>query len=105
MNPTVELSNEAQDLLREIFLHENEESYWKNRFEGLSEKEDMMLRGCFEELQDDKFIKVLWDDNIPIHIKILKDGYSYKINESKIEIIRLENFTVFENFVCCLFNQ
>ena len=98
MNSSVELSNEAQDLLGEIFLHENKESYWKNRFESLSEKEDMMLRGCFEELEDDKFIKVLWGDNIPIQIKILKAGYSYKIQENKIEIIRLENFTVFENF-------
>ena len=80
------------------FLNENEESYCKNRFEGLSETEDMILRGCFEELENNKFIKVLWGDNIPIHIQILKAGYSYETKKNKIEIIRLENFTVFENF-------
>lgn len=86
-----ELSDEAQDLLKEILAHENEKSYWANRFKGLSEKDDAILSGCFKELQDNELINVLWGDNIPIHITILKDGYLYKSKKSQPSKIQFQS--------------
>lgn len=75
------LSNETEKVLFEILEHENDSDYWKTRFDGISSKEDSILRGCFKELKDNGYIKVLWADNIPYHINILKDGYLYKENK------------------------
>lgn len=89
MQQSKELSYDAQELLKEIILHENELSYWKDRFENLSRKEEAILRGFFKDLIDNEMIKVLWGGNIPIHIQILKDGYLYedaKLESSKVKI-------------------
>lgn len=75
------LSNETEKVLFEILEHENDNDYWQTRFDGVSSKEDSILRGCFKELKDNGYIKVLWADNIPYHINILKDGYLYKENK------------------------
>lgn len=75
------LSNETEKVLFEILEHENDNDYWKTRFDGISSKEGSILRGCFKELKDNEYIKVLWADNIPYKINILKDGYLYKENK------------------------
>lgn len=75
------LPNETEKVLFEILDHENDGSYWQTRFDGISSKEDTILRGCFNELMDKNFIKVIWADNIPYYINILKDGYLYKENK------------------------
>lgn len=72
------LSNETEKVLFEILEHENDNDYWQTRFDGVSSKEDSILRGCFKELKDNGYIKVHWADNIPYHINILKDGYLYE---------------------------
>lgn len=69
------LSKEAISLLLEILENEKESNYWSDRFEGLNHREETILRGCFGELIDNNFVKVLWADNIPYQIIILKDGY------------------------------
>lgn len=88
------LSSEAQELLKEILAHENDTSYWENRFNVLSKKDDAIIRGCFKELKDNEMIKVLWGDNIPIHIHVLKDGYSYESPKSNSSLtgIKKEQF-------------
>ena len=72
MTSQTDLSSEAQELLKEILAHENEEFYLENRFKVLSKKDDTILRGCFKELNDNEMIKVLWGDNISMSIQILK---------------------------------
>lgn len=95
------LSNEAQKLLKEILKHENDTPYWENRFNGLSSKEDAILRGCFKELKDNEMITYSYGDNIFMPIKVLKDGHLYedqKSNTSSVgikETLPLSKYDVF----------
>ena len=77
MDP-INISKEAASLLLEIIEHEEETAYWPERFKGLSHREDVILRGCFKELREKNMVNVLWADNCPYHIDILKDGYLYE---------------------------
>ena len=72
-----QLSPEAAAVLSDIIMHEREPNYWDHRFEGISRKEESIL-GCFKELKEKHMIAVLWADNIPYEIEILKDGYLYE---------------------------
>lgn len=72
-----EISKEALDILQEILINQKISDYWKNRFNNLSDREDIILRGCFKELADEKYISVSWADNYPYMINILKKGYLY----------------------------
>lgn len=83
-----EISKEAAEVLSEIITHEREPGYWGARFEGLSHKESTILRGCFQELADNKFIKVLWAGDGVHVVAILKDGYLY---EQHLEEARKES--------------
>ena len=71
------VSAEAEQLLHEIITHEHEGQYWDLRFEGLSNKDDSILRGTFGELQNARLINVVWAGDVPDEIAILKDGYLY----------------------------
>ena len=86
---SLNISKEATLLLVEILEHENELNYWQQRFEKLSYREDVILRGCFGELKDNKLINVLWADNIPYQIAVLKDGYilGEKIQKSILDAL------------------
>ena len=72
------ISPEAEKVLFEIIDHETDDEYWKNRFEGISVREDVILRGCFKELRDNELVDVRYADNYPYSISILKDGYLYE---------------------------
>lgn len=72
------VSEEAEAVLFDILEHQNESDYWKNRFEGLSTKEDVILRGSFKELNDRELIVSKYADNYPYMIQVLKDGYTYE---------------------------
>ena len=72
----INISKEATSLLIEILEHEKESNYWSEKFKGLDRREDTILRGCFGELKDNNLINVVWADNLPYHINILKDGYT-----------------------------
>ena len=72
------VSKEAEQLLNEIIVHEHDGDYWPNRFDGLSIRDDSILRGAFGELQSVGLIKTMWADDAPYFITILKDGYLYK---------------------------
>ena len=89
MVSSLNISKEATSLLIEILEHENELNYWQQRFEKLSYREDVILRGCFGELKDNKLINVLWADNIPYQIAVLKDGYilGEKIQKSILDAL------------------
>ena len=41
-----EISKEALDILQEILINQKISDYWKNRFNNLSDREDIILRGC-----------------------------------------------------------
>lgn len=71
------ISKEAERVLKDIINNEPDNNYWRYRFAGIEHREDIVLRGCFKELQDNGLIKVLWADNIPYNIIVLKDGYMY----------------------------
>ena len=72
------VSEEAEAVLFDILEHQNESDYWKKRFEGLSTKEDVILRGSFKELNDRELIVSKYADNYPYMIQVLKDGYTYE---------------------------
>lgn len=93
------LSNEANNLMSEIIENENNKNYWANRFDNISPKENAILRGCFQELVDNKFIKVTWADNIPYIIHILKDGYLNNDRTEKTAISKLNQIINEGNFL------
>lgn len=72
------VSKEAENVLMEILEHEHDDDYWKIRFDGLSNRDDIVLRGCFKELREGGLINVEYADNYPYLITILKDGYLYE---------------------------
>ena len=87
------ITKEAVALFLEIVEHGNDLDYWFARFKKLDHREDTILRGCFKELRDYNLINVLWADNCPHNIAILKDGY---ILEEQIRKMNEENFGPFE---------
>ncbi len=96
------ISKEATDLLLEIIEHEKAPDYWSKRFEGLNHREDTILRGCFSELINHNMINVLWADNCPYAITILKDGY---LLEEQIRKTNEESMNPFEKGIRDLLNR
>lgn len=92
MGKTGQITVEAYDLLKEIIDNENNGIYWKERFENLSIKEDIILRGCFKELKDNGLINVQWADNIPYYIQILKEGYLYEQHKQQERLVGMSTF-------------
>lgn len=86
------ISKEAQDLLNEIITNEGVSEYWQNKFKNLNRRDDMILRGCFKELNDAHLINVQWADNYPYIIIVLKDGYLYNETNIKEEKIFMSKF-------------
>lgn len=74
----IKISKEASIVLQEIIENENISDYWRDRFYALSNKEDIILRGCFKELSEANYISVRWADNYPYFLQVLKDGYLYE---------------------------
>ena len=72
------VSKEAEEVLMEILEHEHDSDYWKIRFDRLSNRDDIVLRGCFKELRESGLINAEYADNYPYLITILKDGYLYE---------------------------
>ena len=88
----INISKEATSLLIEILEHEKELNYWSEKFKGLDRREDTILRGCFGELKDNNLINVVWADNLPYQINILKDGYIIGEDAQKAMIESLSPF-------------
>lgn len=86
------ISKEATSLLIEILEHEKDSNYWSEKFKGLDRREDTILRGCFGELKDNNLISVVWADNLPYQINILKDGYIIGEDAQKAMIESLSPF-------------
>ena len=72
------VSKEAEALLIEILEHEQDSNYWSVRFGSLLSRDDIILRGCFKELQENGLIDVKFASNYPYLITVLKDGYLYE---------------------------
>ena len=64
------VSKEAEEVLMEILEHEHDSNYWKIRFDSLSNRDDIVLRGCFKELSEDGLINAEYADNYPYLITI-----------------------------------
>lgn len=75
---SIRVSKEAEEVLMEILEHEHDGNYWKIRFDKLSNRDDIVLRGCFKELRENGLINAEYADNYPYLITILKDGYLYE---------------------------
>ena len=92
MNYMENISNEALLVLKEIIENENNPNYWKNRFDNLDSRNDVILRGCFKELGESSLIKTKWADNYPYYIQVLKDGYLYKTHLEEEEKSNMSQF-------------
>ena len=93
MIDSINISKEAISLLFEIVEHEKDSNYWSQRFGNLEQREDTILRGCFKELRENNLVNVLWADNYPYNIAILKDGY---VLEEQVRKMKEENLSPFE---------
>ena len=49
---SIKVSKETEEVLMEILEHEHDSDYWKIRFDKLSDRDDIVLRGCFKELRE-----------------------------------------------------
>lgn len=92
MKNRIILSDEAESVFKEIIENENTPDYWKNRFENLSNRDDMILRGCFKELRESGLIHVQWANNYPYFIQILKEGYLYEEKKEQEERLGMSQF-------------
>lgn len=88
----IKISKESFKVLNEIIENEEISDYWEKRFANLSAREDSILRGCFKELSEDEMISVLWADNYPYMIQVLKNGYLYEERMKEEEKIGMSRF-------------
>ena len=86
------IAKEASSILQDIIYNENIPSYWKNKFDNLSHREDYILRGCFKELSDAHYISAKWADNYPYILQVLKDGYLYEEHMKEEEKMVMTQF-------------
>lgn len=93
MKDNINISKEAISFLLEIVEHEKDSNYWSQRFSNLDRREDTILRGCFKELRENNLVNVLWADNYPYNIAILKDGY---LMGEQVRKMNEDNFSPFE---------
>ena len=76
------LPSNSKKLLDEILAAENPADMLRNRFKGLSSKEDEELRGIIRELKELGHIDVKWADNVPYYVTINNSailGKSHKL--------------------------
>ena len=92
MNNRVILSDEAENVLKEIIDNEQASNYWESRFNNLSSRDDAILRGCFKELRESGMISVSWADNHPYIIQVLKDGYLYGEKKEQERCLSMSQF-------------
>ena len=92
MNNRVILSDEAENVLKEIIDNEQASNYWESRFNNLSSCDDAILRGCFKELRESGMISVSWADNHPYIIQVLKDGYLYGEKKEQERCLSMSQF-------------
>lgn len=87
------ISKEARAVLIEIIENEDNSQYWKNRFDNIFGREDIILRGCFKELKKKELIDTKWADDYPYIISVFKEGYSYyeRIQKGYDKIIKFED--------------
>lgn len=61
----IQLTKSAEKLLKEILTHRLsngmcDSEYWRDRFELLSEADDVIIRSLFKELKDAGMISITW---------------------------------------------
>ncbi len=61
----IQLTKSAEKLLQEILTHRLsngmcDSEYWRDRFESLSEADDVIIRSLFKKLKDAGMISITW---------------------------------------------
>lgn len=79
------ISQEAEKVLFELLEHESDANYWIQQFTSADHRTRTIFSGCFKELEENRLIKSIWADSVPIHTKILKDGYLYQQHKEEQE--------------------
>lgn len=87
----VKLPSNSKKLLDEILEANNPAEMLCEKFQGISSKEDDMLRAIIRELVQYDFIKVLWADNVPYHVVINNSARTYNEQLCNYEGICDEN--------------
>lgn len=78
----IQLTKSAEKLLQEILAHRLsngmcDSEYWRERFESLSEADDIILRSSFKALKDASMISITWADDYPYFLQLHSNGISY----------------------------
>ena len=80
------LPSNSKKLLDEILAAKNPADMLRNRFKGLSSKEDEELRGIIRELKELGYIDVKWADNVPYYVTINNSARTYNEQLKKYEM-------------------
>jgi len=88
------ISDEAETVLKEIITNEENPGYWIERFDNVYGRDDVILRGCFAELKEAGMINVIWADDRPYIIRVLKDGYLYEKKEISAKDNKMTKFEI-----------
>lgn len=75
------LSKESEYLLEELLNTRNPVELAQFKFENISDSEDTILRGAFNELEKHEFITTLWGGDVPAELVITKAGHDYMKNK------------------------
>lgn len=71
------LSSKAEQLLDELLNASNRSDYLCNKYENATEKEQEELCDIINELEEKKYISVLWADDAPCEVVLNNRAYTY----------------------------
>lgn len=91
----IQLTKSAEKLLQEILAHRLsngmcDSEYWRERFESLSEADDIILRSSFKALKDAGMISITWVDDYPYFLQLHSNGISYFDEKNHLRIIPVQ---------------
>ena len=71
------LPGNAEKLLHEILQAENPTKMLCEKFEGISQQEDKMLRAILRQLREEGYINIKWASNVPYYVIINNSARVY----------------------------
>ena len=71
------LPGNAEKLLREILQAENPTKMLCEKFEGISQQEDEILRAILRQLREEGYINIKWASNVPYHVIVNNSAGAY----------------------------
>jgi hypothetical protein len=81
------LPSNSEKLLLEIISSDNPIEMLSSRFEGISNKDDDILRGIIRELCQEGYVSIKWADNVPYFVAINNSARTYEeqMNKDRME--------------------